>query len=197
MTYFDCLKRAFDFSSRAMRKEYWLFILGRIVLFAALLTIYGLYTLGSVQQLEAANFSLGDGGVMAVLAIVGGAILFWDFIAGVSLTARRLNDLEWPIYLVAATFIPYINIAFMVFLGFMKGKPRSSEKIEILTRLLDEIHDFIVSQGYREDLLLFPCPDYGKEVAELAVMKIVDSGMYEASFSDGCFAIKSISKAAA
>lgn len=188
MTYLNGLLRAFDFSHEALRREFGLFMAGRLGLYGIMAILYATVLGPKIQANTIVGSSIGTIALAGFCAF----LLIWDFVAGLAVSTRRLNNLDWAKALVAISAVPGVNVVFWVVLGMVKGKPGPEEKLENLTKLLNEIHAFIVSQGNRQDLLLFPCPEYGKIVADIAVVKIVGSGLFEASYADGNFAIKAI-----
>lgn len=190
-TYIHCLKNCFDYKGKAKRSEYWYFMIGRMLLFSALILLYSYNIFNSLQ------YGSTTPGAIAVVAIFA-AVIFsvWDFLAGLAVTARRLNDIQWPIYCLAAFLIPYANLVLLIACGCVKGKLSNDDKIFVLNRLLNELHQEFMKQGPQSGLVFIPCPGYGQEVAELAALKISDSGKYQATYSDGCFAIKALRKAA-
>lgn len=194
ISYFKTLARPLDYRTDSNRYELLIFLLSTLTLW--LFSFWLISGMSSRHGLYGFKFDRG-GEDLAKAMVIFYLWAGYSFVSSLALVARRLNDLEWPKYIVIGCFIPVVNAGIVLLLCVMKGKQGQEEKLENLTRLLNEIHAFIVSQGHRQDLLLFPCPDYGKPVAEWAVMKIVDSGMYQASYSDGCFAIKAIPQQAA
>lgn len=193
-TYIYCLKNCFDYRGKATRSEYWYFMVGRMLLFSVFLLLYSYNIFNSLQYGRYGNTTPGT---VVVVTIIGAAILgIWDFLAGLAVTVRRLNDIQWPIYCLAALVVPYANLVLLIACGCVKGKLSNDDKIFVLNRLLNELHQEFMKQGPQSGLVFIPCPEYGQEVAELAALKISDSGKYQASYSGGCFAIKAIKKAA-
>lgn len=193
-TYISCMKRCLDFSSKAAKPEYWLFILSSILV--GFIEVF-LYIAIVADTLRYEQFNIFRfGGLMSAVYLIFLVHGVWSFVAFLAVTARRLNDIQWPLYCLLMFIVPYAGVAAMVVFGLVPGKLSNDQKIFALNRLLNELHQEFMKKGPQSGLVFIPCPDYGQEVAELAALKICDSGKYQASYSGGCFAIKAIKKAA-
>jgi uncharacterized membrane protein YhaH (DUF805 family) len=103
--YISAIKQPFNYSGTASRLEYWMCVVGYIILSIII---------GLVCSLIGLDMS-GAGRVVSV--ILG---LFLVFLPGLALTARRLNDIGWPVFL-AICFILFPVISWIIF-GIIPGR---------------------------------------------------------------------------
>jgi len=120
---FAPLKRAFDFSGRSRRKEYWLFVLFVWVLLFILLYLDSAFGLGGT----ATSYSGMDpeGGASVGFKMTGGylsiAWLVLAFIPGLSVSIRRLHDQDKAGWWV---LVPIANFIMVMFIGGTAGPNR-------------------------------------------------------------------------
>lgn len=193
-TYISCMKRCLDFGGTAARAEYWIFIVASLLVGCVELFLYSAVVAENVRYGQFDVFRIG--GMLGAVYLAFFAYGLWNLVAFFALTARRLNEIQWPLYCLLVFVVPYAGFLAMVLFGIVPGKLSNEQKIFVLNRLLNELHQEFMKQGPQSGLVFIPCPEYGQEVAELAALKISDSGKYQASYSGGCFAIKAIKKAA-
>ena len=105
--YISAIKQPFNYSGTASRLEYWMCFVGYIILSIII---------GLVCNLIGLDMS----GVGSVVSFIRG--LFLVFLPGLALTARRLNDIGWPIWLIILCFIPGINLIAWIIFGIIPGK---------------------------------------------------------------------------
>ena len=105
--YISAIKQPFNYSGTASRLEYWMCVVGFIVLS---------FIVGLVFALLGLDISSGAGGIVGI--ILG---LFLVFLPGLALTARRLNDIGWPVLLIILCFIPGINLIAWIIFGIVPG----------------------------------------------------------------------------
>jgi uncharacterized membrane protein YhaH (DUF805 family) len=109
------LRRYADFSGRSRRKEYWMFTLGILIVYAicfALIAMSGVFA------------SMGDAGAapqMSVLGYLGfgllGIFALGIFIPALAVIVRRLHDQDKSGWFILIQFIPYIGgIIMLVFM---------------------------------------------------------------------------------
>jgi uncharacterized membrane protein YhaH (DUF805 family) len=95
------LKRYADFSGRSRRKEYWMFALFNIIVFAVL---------GSLMFMGSDVFGTGSLGPLGWLAaaLIG---LFWlvVLIPGIAVQVRRFHDQDKSGWFVLLNFVPYVG----------------------------------------------------------------------------------------
>ncbi len=122
------LKRYAEFSGRSRRKEYWMFFLLNIIIYAVLIGLMFAGGLGDAMLLEGGAANLEDG--LGAAGIIGGLLVaIWalgTLIPNIALQVRRLHDLGqtgW-IYLgvVIAGLIPliggFIQLGFLIWMAF-------------------------------------------------------------------------------
>ena len=99
------LKRYADFSGRSGRKEYWMFLLGYIVLTAQIAILAGI-----AASLGSAGFS---GTFLVLFVLLALALL----IPSLAVQVRRFHDQDKSGWFILLSFIPYIGgIVVLVFM---------------------------------------------------------------------------------
>ena len=99
------LKRYADFSGRSGRKEYWMFLLGYIVLTALIAILAGI-----AASLGSAGFS---GTFLVLFVLLALALL----IPSLAVQVRRFHDQDKSGWFILLSFIPYIGgIVVLVFM---------------------------------------------------------------------------------
>lgn len=106
MMYFETFAKAFDFSGRSARKEYWLFVLGSILLTLPMVLIdavLGMY-----------NPDVGMGPVTAVALLIVVVPCF-------ALTVRRLHDIDYSGWWFFIGFVPFVGGIIQLVLALLPG----------------------------------------------------------------------------
>jgi uncharacterized membrane protein YhaH (DUF805 family) len=107
-------KRYADFSGRSRRKEYWMFVLFFVIVYAI---CYALIFTGMPKFDPATGQMAGGGGALSML---GSALLLifalGSFIPALAVQIRRLHDQDKSGWLVLLGIIPIANIVLLVFM---------------------------------------------------------------------------------
>jgi uncharacterized membrane protein YhaH (DUF805 family) len=109
------LRRYADFSGRSRRKEYWMFTLGILIVYAI---CFALIAMGGVFA------GLGDPGATPQIGVIGwlgfgllGIFALGIFIPALAVIVRRLHDQDKSGWFILIQFIPYIGgIIMLVFM---------------------------------------------------------------------------------
>lgn len=102
--YISAIKQPFNYSGTASRLEYWMCVVGFIVLS---------FIVGLVFALIGVDINGGAGGLIGVILW-----LFLIALPGLSLAARRLNDISWPVWLIIVCIL--FPILFII-IGIIPG----------------------------------------------------------------------------
>jgi uncharacterized membrane protein YhaH (DUF805 family) len=112
------LRRYADFSGRSRRKEYWMFALFILIVYAVLGTLF----------VMGANFaSVGSGGDPEISAIgwvaisLFGLVALAIFIPSLAVVVRRLHDQDKSGWFILIQFIPYIGGVIMLIFMCIEG----------------------------------------------------------------------------
>ena len=92
-----------DFSGRARRKEYWMFQLGLLIAYVAIMILTGV--LGAISE------TLAYVGGIAYLALAIGAI-----VPSIAAGVRRLHDQDKSGWFMLLALVPIANIVLIVFM---------------------------------------------------------------------------------
>ena len=103
--YISAIKQPFNYSGTASRLEYWMCVVGFIVLS---------FIVGLVMALLGVEINGGAGGLIGLILW-----LFLIVLPSLSLAGRRLNDIGWPVWLVILCIL--IPIVFII-IGIVPGK---------------------------------------------------------------------------
>ncbi len=103
--YISAIKQPFNYSGTASRLEYWMCVVGFIVLS---------FIVGLVLALIGLDINGGAGGLIGLILW-----LFLIVLPSLSLAGRRLNDIGWPVWLVILCIL--IPIVFII-IGIVPGK---------------------------------------------------------------------------
>jgi uncharacterized membrane protein YhaH (DUF805 family) len=107
-------KRYADFSGRSRRKEYWMFVLFFVIVYAI---CYALIFTGLPKFDPATGQMTGGGGALSML---GTALLLifalGSFIPALAVQVRRLHDQDKTGWLVLLGIVPIANIVLLVFM---------------------------------------------------------------------------------
>jgi uncharacterized membrane protein YhaH (DUF805 family) len=123
--YFKVLRHYGDFSGRASRKEYWMFVVFNVFFLVAAIIADSFF--GSVLRINP-TISIIDGHLGSVSGIfAGGAILFLYLTAlivpALAVTVRRLHDTGRSAWWLPVSLIPVVGLVFMV-IGSQSGDNR-------------------------------------------------------------------------
>lgn len=102
------LKRYADFSGRSRRMEYWMFQLGILIAYIALVIVAAVF--GAISE------TLGSLVVGLGLAVIGLGCIVPSIAVGV----RRLHDQDKSGWLMLLAFVPIASIVLLVFM-FLEG----------------------------------------------------------------------------
>ena len=119
------LKRYADFNGRSRRKEYWMFILGQIIVFAILALLFFL-TVPSGGMTDAANGVPAARGLSFLVFGVGLLFVLAIFIPTLALQVRRFHDQDKSGWLVLLQFIPYAGGIIMLVFMCIEGTKGSN-----------------------------------------------------------------------
>jgi len=119
--YKDALRKYADFSGRASVREYWMFVVGNLII--GFVGGLGALILAFIIGLGTDIYGLG---VLFYVLVVGGYGLY-IIIPSVSISVRRLHDQDKSGAFYFLTFIPYIGpIVILVFMC-LQGNTRSNQ----------------------------------------------------------------------
>ena len=104
------LKRYAQFDGRSRRMEYWMFQLGIVLAYIALLIVSAVF--GAISE------SLGGIVMFAGLAVIGLGCIVPTIAVGV----RRLHDQDKSGWLMLLAFVPIASLVLLVFM-FLDGTP--------------------------------------------------------------------------
>lgn len=109
--YVDVWKNSFNYSSRARRKEYWMFSLINFLIYVVLMVVAGV--------ISSPDSMLGAG----LIAIYGLAVIFPSIAVGV----RRLHDTSRSGWWMLITFVPFIGGIWFLVLMVLDSKPETNQ----------------------------------------------------------------------
>ena len=118
--YIATWKRTFDYSSRATRKEYWMFVLYNIlVILASCLVSVGVYATG-IESLALIwdNFIQLGVGLLFPLAVT---------ISSISLMVRRLHDINKSGLFILLGLIPFVGGIILLVFALLETKPETNQ----------------------------------------------------------------------
>lgn len=100
------LRRYADFSGRSRRKEYWMFTLLQLIVYAAVAAVGGLFAL----LYNATGGGSDASGVFGIIFIVLFAIVALGLIIpNIAVTVRRFHDQDKSGWFILLNFIPYVG----------------------------------------------------------------------------------------
>jgi uncharacterized membrane protein YhaH (DUF805 family) len=105
------LRRYADFSGRSRRKEFWMFFLGMVIVYAVLILLFG--RLGIAGE--------GDGGGALLSAIVLLVFALGILIPSVAVQVRRFHDQDKSGWFVLLNLIPYLGGLIVLVFMFIEG----------------------------------------------------------------------------
>lgn len=94
------LKRYADFSGRSRRKEYWMFTLGLIIVYALVAVVFGL---GADPGSAGASLFSGVGGIILLVLVFG------LLIPSLAVQIRRFHDQDKSGWFILLNFIPLVG----------------------------------------------------------------------------------------
>ena len=104
--FLDTLKNHYaDFSGRARRKTYWMFVLFNIILSVAAAVLD--LSLGTI--IGDPESGIGVFGLILTLALL---------VPGLAVTVRRIHDLGHSAWFILLFFIPLINFGMLIYMAF-------------------------------------------------------------------------------
>jgi uncharacterized membrane protein YhaH (DUF805 family) len=113
------LRRYADFSGRSRRKEYWMFALGIIIVYAVL---FALVAMGGVFS------GVGSPDAVPQISTIGwigisllGIVALGIFIPSLAVVVRRLHDQDKSGWFILIQFIPYIGGIIMLIFMCIEG----------------------------------------------------------------------------
>ncbi|HEX8485641.1 DUF805 domain-containing protein [Sphingomonas sp.] len=103
------LRRYAEFSGRSRRKEYWMFVLGYLIVGVIAGVLFAILSGGMDET--------GPGTGMTILFVIAGLALLALFIPSLAVQVRRFHDQDKSGWFVLLGFIPYIGgIIVLVFM---------------------------------------------------------------------------------
>ena len=125
--YFEVLKKYADFSGRARRKEYWMFVLFNMIVFYLLCMFVGFFL----------NFLPGDlAGMLIVAFIITYCLVL--FIPSLAVVVRRLHDTDLSGWYIFVSLIPIVGSIMLIVYLATDGSPgencygRNPKEAEVL-----------------------------------------------------------------
>ena len=115
------LKRYAEFSGRSRRKEFWMFMLGYVIILSVL--VIGMFAGRPLSSLEdpAALESMAGGGTFIIFAILIGITVLALFIPIIAVNVRRLHDRDmsgwWYLGFIVLSNIPFVGI--LISIGYL------------------------------------------------------------------------------
>jgi uncharacterized membrane protein YhaH (DUF805 family) len=105
-------RRLFDFKGRSTRREFWLFYLQIVLIYALLL-----FLSGGFDEEDYASDSLSGGQVLRLLYAL------FAFLATLGVSVRRLHDHDKSGWFVLLSFVPVVGWIFFLFMMLTRGTP--------------------------------------------------------------------------
>ena len=113
------LKRYADFEGRSRRKEYWMFTLGILILYAIMAAAF-VVAVGGADTKPA---SAATGIAVVVVVAVGVIIVLGLLIPSIAVQVRRLHDQDKSGWYILLGFIPYVGGLIMLVFMCIDGTP--------------------------------------------------------------------------
>ena len=116
------LKRFFDFSGRSRRKEYWMWVLFYLIVYAVAMTLDVQLGLGGAAT---GNSEFGDGTMSASFNTTGGiltlivSLVF--LIPSLAVAVRRLHDIEKSGWWILIVLVPLLGALYLLYLYVQPG----------------------------------------------------------------------------
>ena len=113
------LKRYGDFEGRSRRKEYWMFTLGILILYAIMATAFVVAVGGVDRRPESAATGL----TVVFVVAVGVIVVLGLLIPSIAVQVRRLHDQDKSGWYILLGFIPYVGGLIMLVFMCIDGTP--------------------------------------------------------------------------
>jgi uncharacterized membrane protein YhaH (DUF805 family) len=110
--YLLVLKKYVDFSGRARRKEYWMFMLFHVIFVVAAVV---------VDNLMGLSFTEGAAGVVYLFYVVA------TFLPSLAVSVRRLHDIGKSGWMILISLIPLIGSIWLIVLMVTEGEPNANQ----------------------------------------------------------------------
>jgi uncharacterized membrane protein YhaH (DUF805 family) len=110
--YLKVLKQYADFSGRARRKEYWMFVLFNIIIAFVLGLIDGMTGMTATQ---------------AGIGLLGGIYSLFVLIPGIAVSVRRLHDIGKSGWMLLIVLIPVVGAIWMLVLMVLDSNPGENQ----------------------------------------------------------------------
>jgi uncharacterized membrane protein YhaH (DUF805 family) len=110
--YLLVLKKYVDFSGRARRKEYWMFMLFNVIFVVAAVV---------VDNLMGLSFTEGAAGVVYLFYVVA------TFLPSLAVSVRRLHDIGKSGWMILISLIPLIGSIWLLVLMVTEGEPTANQ----------------------------------------------------------------------
>ncbi len=118
-------RRYADFTGRSCRREYWMYSLFLLIVYAVLAVAAALVVRGvgifSMTDMEQITVALVHTPLLWLIIGLAGLFSLVNFIPSIAIVVRRLHDMNvsgwWYLAYVGVSMVPYLQG--MVFLGFM------------------------------------------------------------------------------
>jgi uncharacterized membrane protein YhaH (DUF805 family) len=122
------LKRYAEFSGRSRRKEYWMFYLGVVLLYALLIVLLFAAGASGLSAATAEGITGLEGTAMVILAVM---TLVWLalLIPGIAVGVRRLHDIDRTGWWLMAGYGPYL----LGMAGLIGGMPMAGSVLTLVS----------------------------------------------------------------
>ena len=110
--YLLVLKKYVDFSGRARRKEYWMFVLFHVIFVVAAVVI---------DSLMGLTFDASGLGAVYLLYALA------TFLPGLAVSVRRLHDIGKSGWMILVSLIPIIGGIWLLVLAVTEGEPNANQ----------------------------------------------------------------------
>ncbi len=120
------LKRYADFAGRSRRKEYWMFFLLQVIIYAIVMFVGGML-LGSSMPTPSADGTYDQAASAAMMGASSGLMLLYLVVAlallipSIAVTVRRFHDQDKSGWLVLLGLIPFVGGLIVLVFMFLEG----------------------------------------------------------------------------
>ena len=121
------LKKYVDFSGRASRREYWLFVLANAIIALVIGIIAGIATGGAAVNIAAGGSGAGLAGGAVVVLVISSIYSLGIVLPGLAVAVRRLHDIGKSGVWYFITFVPFIGSIWLLVLLATKGATAANE----------------------------------------------------------------------
>ncbi|RCS26944.1 DUF805 domain-containing protein [Polaribacter sp. WD7] len=115
--YLEVLRKYVEFSGRARRKEYWMFVLFHFI-FISLLVIILISSTGSFDTNAEPN---------SIVALILSVYIFGTLLPSIAVTVRRLHDIGKSGWWYFISLVPYIGSFILLIFMCMEGEKRTNK----------------------------------------------------------------------